>query len=236
MYKARFVCVSNDSSESNGRHCKTTRLWRTSSRRRVSTHTQVEMEDAPKCLKMPKSECPDVWIRLPRHKWPKSWSNIEDPVVPLARKLYGHPLAVLLWERQFEEGHRQQGSFWDRTRGWHKNGWKEAESGSHVEEMNETGRFWRTDIISWPRRLGCSSTWMQNELNFWKKKDRKNVRINDFCWNNVTITRMGETSHKNRRVVQRHGRTCSKLRYKVSSPCFDDHQFKQENSNQLENS
>ena len=69
-----------------------------------------------------------------------------------------------------------------------------------------------------------------------KKKDRKNVRINDFCWNNVTITRMGETSHKNRRVVQRHGRTCSKLRYKVSSPCFDDHQFKQENSNQLENS
>ena len=39
---------------------------------------------------------------------------------------------------------------------------------------------------------------------------------------------MGETSRKNRRVVLRHGRTCSKLRYKVSSPCFDDHQFKQE--------
>ena len=50
-----------------------------------------------------KSECPDIWIRLPRHKWPKSWSSVEDPVVPLERNLYGHPLAGLLWERQFEK-------------------------------------------------------------------------------------------------------------------------------------
>ena len=57
------------------------------------------MEDAQKLLKIPKSECPDIWIRLPRHKWPKSWSNIEDPLVPLERNLYGHPLAGLLWEK-----------------------------------------------------------------------------------------------------------------------------------------
>ena len=31
----------------------------------VSAYTQVKMEDA---LKIPKSECPDIWIRLPRHK------------------------------------------------------------------------------------------------------------------------------------------------------------------------
>ena len=63
----------------------------------------VKMEDAHKLLKIPKSECPDIWIRLPRHKWPKSWSNIEDPVVPLERNLYGRPVARLLWERQFEK-------------------------------------------------------------------------------------------------------------------------------------
>ena len=40
---------------------------------------------------------------LPRHKWPKSWSSMEDPVVLLERNLYGHPLAGLLWERQFEK-------------------------------------------------------------------------------------------------------------------------------------
>ena len=62
------------------------------------------MKDAPKLLKIPKSECPDVRIRLPRHKWPKSWDKIEDPVVPLERNLYGHPFAGLLGERQFEKG------------------------------------------------------------------------------------------------------------------------------------
>ena len=65
----------------------------------VSTYTQVKMEDAHKILKIPKSECPDIWIRLPRDKW----SSMEDPVVPLERNLYGHPLAGLLWERQFEK-------------------------------------------------------------------------------------------------------------------------------------
>ena len=69
----------------------------------VSGKTQVQMEGAPQLLKIPKSECPDIWIRLPRHKWPKSWSSMEDPVVPLERNLYGHLLAGLLWERQFEK-------------------------------------------------------------------------------------------------------------------------------------
>ena len=61
----------------------------------VSVYTQVKMEDAPKLLKIPKSESPDIWICLPRHKWPKSWSSMEDPIVLLERNLYGHPLAGL---------------------------------------------------------------------------------------------------------------------------------------------
>ena len=57
----------------------------------VSAYAQVTLEDAPRLLKIPKSECSDVWIRLPRHKWPKSSSNTGDPVVLLERNLYGHP-------------------------------------------------------------------------------------------------------------------------------------------------
>ena len=69
----------------------------------ISAYTQVKMEDAPSLLKNPKSECPDIWIRLPKHKWPKSWCSMEDQVVPLERNMYGHPLAGLFWERQFEK-------------------------------------------------------------------------------------------------------------------------------------
>ena len=82
----------------------------------VSAYTQVKLEDAPRKLKILKSECPDVRIRLPRHKWSKSWANIEDPVVLLERNSYGHPLAGLLWKRQFEEVPLELG--WERVPIW----------------------------------------------------------------------------------------------------------------------
>ena len=70
----------------------------------VQAKTQVKMEDAHKLfLNSQIGVSGHIWIRLPRHKWPKSWSSMEDPVVPLERNLYGHPLAGLLWERQFEK-------------------------------------------------------------------------------------------------------------------------------------
>ena len=77
---------------------------------------KFKKEDAPKLFKIPKSECPDIWIRLPRHKWPKSWSSMEDPVVPLERNLYGHPLAGLLWERQYEKILLIHG--WEKVSNW----------------------------------------------------------------------------------------------------------------------
>ena len=82
----------------------------------VSAKTQVNIEDASKLLKIPKSECPDMWIRLPRHKWPKSWSSMEDPVVPLERNLYSHPLAGLLWERQIEKALLEHD--WEKVPDW----------------------------------------------------------------------------------------------------------------------
>ena len=82
----------------------------------VAAYTQIKMEDAPKLLKIQKSECPDIWIRLPRHKWPKSWSSMEDPVVPLERNLYGHALAGLLWERQLEKILLKYG--WEKFPNW----------------------------------------------------------------------------------------------------------------------
>ena len=41
---------------------------------------------------------------------------MEDPVVPLKRNLYGHPLAGLLWERQFEKILLKHG--WEKIPNW----------------------------------------------------------------------------------------------------------------------
>ena len=82
----------------------------------VSACTQVKMEDAPSLLKTPESECPDIWIHPPKHKWPKSWSSMEHPVVPLGRNLHGHPLAGLVWEGQFEKVLLKYG--WEKVPNW----------------------------------------------------------------------------------------------------------------------
>ena len=54
-------------------------------------------------LTLPESKCPTISIRLPRSRRPNSWDEIYEPVVPLERKMYGHPLTGLLWERQFDK-------------------------------------------------------------------------------------------------------------------------------------
>ena len=90
----------------------------------VSAFFQVKMEDAPKLLKILKSECPDIWIRVPQHKWPKSWSSMEGPVVPLERNQHGHPLAGLSWERQFEKVLLTYG--WEKVPNWECSLWRKT--------------------------------------------------------------------------------------------------------------
>ena len=83
----------------------------------ISAYIHVKMEDAPTLLKIPKVRMSRyLWMRLPKHKWPKSWSSMEDPVVPLERNLYRHPLAGLLWEMQFEKNLLQYG--WEKVSNW----------------------------------------------------------------------------------------------------------------------
>ena len=53
----------------------------------VSAHTKVKMEDAHRLFKIPNWSVQNIWIRPPRHKWPESWSSMEDPIVPLVKNL-----------------------------------------------------------------------------------------------------------------------------------------------------
>ena len=139
------------------------------------------MEDAPKLLKIPKSECPDIWIRLPRHKWPKSWSSMEGPVVPLERNLYGHPLAGLLWEKQFEKILLKCG--WEKVSNWeclyghrekkrlflsvYVDDIKLARKKQNIDQMwkvlNKEVDFGRTNIFPGSCLFGLHSTRMRNE-------------------------------------------------------------------------
>ena len=84
--RATVQAVAKDGCKSNGYYFKTTRMRRTSSRRSISLQPSQNGR-CTKLLKIPKSECPDIWTRQPKHKWPKSWSSMEDPVVLVERNL-----------------------------------------------------------------------------------------------------------------------------------------------------
>ena len=43
-------------------------------------------------LKILMSECPDIWYVYQNTSGQKSWSSMEDPVVPLEGNLHGRPL------------------------------------------------------------------------------------------------------------------------------------------------
>ena len=82
----------------------------------VSAHTQAKLEDAPRLLKSLKSECPDVWIRLARHKCQNQGTKLKIPWYLLNETFHGHPLARLQWERQFEEALLELG--WAKIPNW----------------------------------------------------------------------------------------------------------------------
>ena len=73
----------------------------------VSADTQVKMEDAHKLFKNSKSECPDIWKRLPKHKWPKSC-----PVWKIQSFLLNEICTVILWQDSYGKGNLRK-SYWN---------------------------------------------------------------------------------------------------------------------------
>ena len=114
-HRTRIISITHDSSQCHAYHFQIAWLRRTSSGRSICLYPGKN-GGCSQIIENSQSECPDTWIRLPRHKWPKSWSSMEDPVVPLERNLYGHPLAGLLWERQFEKILLKYG--WEKVSNW----------------------------------------------------------------------------------------------------------------------
>ena len=80
---------------------------------------------------------------------------MEDPVVPLERNLYGHPLAGLLWERQFEKipnweclfVHREKGFFLSVYVDDIKLAGKKQNLHPMWKLLNKRSRFGRTNIF-----------------------------------------------------------------------------------------
>ena len=84
---------------------------------------------------------------------------MEDPVVPLERNLYGHPLTGLFWERQFEKILLKYD--WEKTSNWEclfAHGDKGLFLSENVDDITLTGK-------------------KQNIDPMWKKKKKLNNEV-----------------------------------------------------------
>ena len=223
----------------------------------VSAGTQVKMEDVPKLFKIPKLECPDIWIRLPRHKWPQSWSSTEDPVVPLERNLYGHPLAGLLWERQFEKILLKHG--WEKVSSWecffvHRQKW--LFSSYYQDDIKLAGKKHNIDpmwnVLNKEVDLGEPTSFLYHACilrmhwkTMWNKQRycgqlQIHVWFTSFRGRNWKASILWKSSYffevffdmesHAKKCVERYCELANRTTqqlYKVSITCTDDHHFKE---------
>ena len=227
----------------------------------VSAYTG-SMEDAHKSLKIPKSECPDIWIRLLRHKWPKSWSSMEDPVVLFERNLCGHPLAGLLWERQFGNILLKHG--WEKVSNreclfvhrekccsylcmWMTSNWLERNKtlircGNYSTKKS----IWENQHLSWimytwaalnDNAKSANILWTITEpCSFESRISAGGVEKLPFSQDNRISSWSYDMAGHAKKCVERYCELANKTTqqlHKVSTPCIDDHHFKGEELNSV---
>ena len=222
----------------------------------VSAYTQVRMEDAPKSLKIPKSECPDFWMGLPQHKRPKSWSTIEDPVVPLERSWCGQPPPGLLWARQFEEVLLELG--WEVVPNWecpfvHRKQDLFLSVSWMRSKWLEESRIWlsrgKIDETCWSWRKPTLTTCICDALNVNANRTKPFLTKTDKSSNHEFLQEQLKNCQRGRKPhaktvawssdMEGHAKKCeesycesanrkTEQLHKDSTPCFDDHNFKKE--------
>ena len=218
----------------------------------VSACTQVKMEDAHKILKIPKSECPDIWIRLPRQMAKIGMSSMEDPVVPLERNLYGHPSAGLLRERQFEKVLLEHG--WEKLPNWECH-FVQREKGLFLsvyeDDIKMIGKkqnldpMWRvfnkevdlgepTSFLDHVH-LGCtqqqcekSKDIVDNHRTVFEPRISVGLEKLPFLQNlRISSLSYDMAGHAKKRYCELANKTIQQF-HKVSIPCIDDQHFKEE--------
>ena len=181
---------------------------------------------------------------------------MEDPVVPLERNLYGHPLAGLLWERQFEIILLKHG--WEKTPNWeclfvHRE--KGLFLSVYVDDIKLTGKkqnlypMWKVltkevdlgEPTSFLDHVHLDCTQRQCQIGkdlvdnyrtmFESRISAERVEKLPFPQNLRISSWSYDMAGHAKKCVERYCELANKTTQqlnKVSTPCIDDHHFKEE--------
>ena len=169
----------------------------------VSAYTQVKMEDAPTLQKIPQSECPDICIRLPKHKWPKSWSNMEDPVVFLLNGI----CTVILWLDYCGNGN-------SRKFHWNTVG-KKFQIVNAYSSTEEKGLFSSVHVDDIKMSVEKQNILFGLHSNEKVKSAKILWIITEVCSKQGFPPRLQKHCRNDIFMVQWHGRSCKEMRGKI---------------------
>ena len=181
---------------------------------------------------------------------------MEDPVVPLERNLCGHPLAGLLWERQFEKILVKYG--WGKVSNRERlfvHREKELFLSVYVDDIKLAGKkqnidpMWKIlmegvdlgeptsfldheNLDCTQRQCEISKNTVDNYRTMFESRISAGATAKLPCLRNPRISSWSyDMAGHAKKCVERHcelaNRTTQQL-YKVSTPCIDDHHFKEE--------
>ena len=181
---------------------------------------------------------------------------MEDPVVPLERNLYGHPLAGLFWERQFEKILLKYG--WEKVSNWeflfvHRE--KLLFLSVHVDDIKLAGKkqnivpMWKvlnkevdlgepTSFLDHVY-LGCTQRQCEirkdivdNYRTMFESRISAGATEKLQCLQNLRISSWSYDMEGHvKKCVERYCELANKTTqqlYKVSTPCIYDYHFKEE--------
>ena len=123
--------------------------------------------------------------------------------------------------------------------GWHKIGWKETKSWSDVESTQQRSWFGRSNILPGSRILGLHSKTMPNKQRYcgqlqnhvWIANIRERTQQLPYSENFRISSWSYDMEGHAKKCVERYCELANKTTqqlYKVSTPCIDDHHFKEE--------
>ena len=258
FYWTGLVCVPSDCRKSNGCYSKIARLWRTSrwcsiclhsskvgGRSQIAQNAWVRMFrclDTSSTTQMANIEG-EHWRFCGTSRTKYFWTPIGRIV--LGKTIRGSSIGIWMgkisnWECLFV--HRNQGLLLpvyvdDVTRAG-----KEQNMAPMWKKWMKKRWSWRTNFISWSRKFEMYSTWMHTEWNYYwrifkdvwityflleQQKNYQGVKSltqrrlhGPTTWKDMLENALSDTVNWQTKKVEQL--------YKVSSLCWDDHQFKQE--------
>ena len=256
IHRTRIISISNDSSKSHGYHLQIDKLRWTSRGRSICSYPSengrcsqiIENFKIGMSRHLDSSTTTQMAKIMVQSGRPSRSSWTESVRSPFGKTIMEKAILENPFKARLGESFQLGMSLRTQSKrivlicvcGWPKVVWTETRSWPDVESTQQRSRFGRTNIFPWSCILGMHSKTMWNKqrycwqlesqvwITFFRGRNWKSFHtLRIFVFPSWSYDMEGRAKKCVERYCELANRTTQQL-YKVSTPCIDDHLFKEE--------